>query len=489
MNVIEFIINAELLGTANKEIAFPAMPETMDRAVQKLKECASGPETCLYQISAMAFAYNRAGIEPDDGKNVTTIEMAPEEAKPYFEGEAGKIFARLSRNKYLLLYAYKKAVKCNRLIPPVALRELIAHAYDRNNPNKHEEQMLLLELTGERGRWLLKQMNLADWGEVEHVDWETASHGKRKALLARIRQECPERGLEILQSCFKNESASSRDELLQCLAMNLSKADEPFLQSVANSDRSGNVKETARRLLCKIPGSELVETYCRLLHGKIHYNLLTGWSYEKLSFVPEMKKLGLEEISPNKKEKDDEYLLRQLAERVPLSFWTVFYDCSPEKAAKRLVQNPPFKDYFNICAPINNFGDNLWAFHTLQANAAEDVLFSLVSLLTVEQREEISYPPKVKDFYTVPASWFNADHRMWGIKFSTWVMKVLMQNRYFYGMSELSERLSVYMPVEMRPYVEQTALQMSEKNQEKSQFCATLLNFMRLKEQIDLLFQ
>lgn len=33
-----------------------------------------------------------------------------------------------------------------------------------------------------------------------------------------------------------------------------------------------------------------------------------------------MKKLGLEEVSSNKNEKDDRFLLRQLAERVPLKF-------------------------------------------------------------------------------------------------------------------------------------------------------------------------
>ena len=49
-----------------------------------------------------------------------------------------------------------------------------------------------------------------------------------------------------------------------------------------------------------------------------------------------MKKLGLEEVSSNKNEKDDRFLVRQLAERVPLSFWSEFYDCPPEKAASKL---------------------------------------------------------------------------------------------------------------------------------------------------------
>ena len=87
------------------------------------------------------------------------------------------------------------------------------------------------------------------------------------------------------------------------------------------TDRSSNVKETARRLLCSLPDSELVKIYEELLRGKLHFNFLLGWSYDKIEFTPEMKKLGLEEVSSNKNEKDDRFLLRQLAERVPLSFW------------------------------------------------------------------------------------------------------------------------------------------------------------------------
>ena len=115
--------------------------------------------------------------------------------------------------------------------------------------------------------------------------------------------------------------------------------------------------------------------------------MLLGWSYDKVTFTPEMKKLGLEEVSSNKKEKDEEFLLRQLTERVPLSFWAEFYDCSPEKAAAKLAKKPPFGSYFNLCQPIENFGDNLWAYQTLKEDSNEAYASSLIGLLTPEQRE------------------------------------------------------------------------------------------------------
>ena len=123
-------------------------------------------------------------------------------------------------------------------------------------------------------------------------------------------ENSPKQGLALLQTELKNESAAHRDELIQCLRWGLSKSDEAFLQEIVATDRSSNVKETARRLLCSLPDSELVKIYEELLRGKLHLNFLLGWSYDKIEFTPEMKKLGLEEVSSNKNEKDDRFLLR-----------------------------------------------------------------------------------------------------------------------------------------------------------------------------------
>ena len=315
MNVTEPIINAALLGTAAKEFIPNGLPETLEENFRLLQEKSEDAEDAFYQFSALTFAYSRAGMEPLPTGEAITMNEAPDDSLPYFDRNIGDLLIQMvnEQNRYLLLYAYRKAVRCNKLIPPFYLRTLISHAYDRNNPDKHEEQALLSSLTGNRGRWLLSHMELPDWGDTGNQTWETASHEERKRMLQRLRKENPGQGLALLQTELKNESAAHRDELIQCLRANLSKTDENFLQEIATTDRSSNVKETARRLLCSLPDSELVKTYCDLLRGKLHYKMLLGWSYDKITFTPEMKKLGLEEVSSNKKEKDEEFLLRQLA--------------------------------------------------------------------------------------------------------------------------------------------------------------------------------
>ena len=488
MNVTEPIINAALLGTAAKEFIPNGLPETLEENFRLLQEKSEDAEDAFYQFSALTFAYSRAGMEPLPTGKAITMNEAPDDSLPYFDRNIGDLLIQMvnEQNRHLLLYAYRKAARCNKLIPPFYLRTLISHAYDRNNPDKHEEQALLSSLTGNRGRWLLTHMELPDWGDTGNETWETASHEERKRMLQRLRKENPGQGLALLQTELKNESAAHRDELIQCLRTNLSKADENFLQEIATTDRSSNVKETARRLLCSLPDSELVKTYCDLLRGKLHYKMLLGWSYDKITFTPEMKKLGLEEVSSNKKEKDEEFLLRQLAERVPLSFWAEFYDCSPEKAAAKLAKKPPFGSYFNLCQPIENFGDNLWAYQTLKENSNEAYASSLMGLLTPEQREEINFQTDSKSNY-IPEPWYNADGTQWGIKFSTRALQRLFHSNYYYYPKEMAERLSLYFPPEMLPKVEQQAVAY-DADHAIAKFCRLTAEYMRMKEKINSLF-
>lgn len=246
MNVTEPIIHAALLGTANRELPLNGFPEILEKTFRHIQQEAEDAETALYRMSALAFAYHRAGSEPLHTEGGTCIAEAPEEVLPYFNSEVGELLAYLNqqRNRYLLLYAYRKAAGHNRLIPPSYLCPLIRQAYERNNPNKEEEQTLLAVLTGRRGRWLLNYMGVSDWGGDEEEPWETASHAERKQMLCNLRKTDARQGLALLQTELKNETAAHRNELIQCLSINLSKDDEPFLQEIMRSDRSGTVKET-----------------------------------------------------------------------------------------------------------------------------------------------------------------------------------------------------------------------------------------------------
>lgn len=344
MNVTEPIIQAALLGTANREFVPGAFPESLQTLVDGIHGKAEDTESFLYMTAASAFAYRRAGWEPAGAEGIVPVKTAPEEELPYFDKDRSQLFSRLHGTRYMLAYAYRLAQGSGKIISPEYLQPLIRRAYDRNNPLRFEERRLLKNLVGNRGLWLIRQMGLV--GEECGItdSWDTATHGERKEMLARFRQQDSAAALELLRKDWKSEPANQRNELLECLRINISKADELFIQEVLESDRSSIVKETARKLLCMIPDSAMVMRCCELLRGHIRHNMLTGWSYDEIGYTPEMKAMGLSEVSSNKKEGDSEFILRQLAERVPLSFWCEVYGCGKEEAARKFAKHPPFQE-------------------------------------------------------------------------------------------------------------------------------------------------
>lgn len=488
MNLIDPILNTALLGTAARELPVADFPEELQEVFVEIKGKAEDAEVAFYQMSALGFAYGKAGSESLQLTDCSEIVEAVDDEKGYFTREACELLLSLiaGRNPYLLLYAYRCAVRSGKLILPGYLQTLLAHAFERTNPDRREEQSLLPQLTGNRGQWLLPMMGLPVWGAGDNVSWETASHEQRKQLLQEARRVNPATGLALLQTELKNESAAHREDLIQCLCEKLNPDDEAFLQEVLATDRSSNVKEVARRLLCSLPDSEQVKYYCGLLHGKLHYNGLLGWSYDKIEFTPEMKKMGLLEVSSVKNEKDDRFLLRQLAERVPLSFWCEFYDCGPEKAAVKLAKNPPFQNYFQIWEPIVLFHDSLWAYHTLKEGVSEEVADGLIGLLTPGQREDISFRTDRRNAY-IPANWFNEDGQPWGMKFSTCVLQRILAGTNYVSKEE-AERVAVYFPVEMSVLIRQKVAAFNDQESIPSRMCHLILNYMELKQSIDTLF-
>lgn len=487
MNVTEPIIQAALLGTANREFVPGAFPESLQTLVDGIRGKAEDTESFLYMTAASAFAYRRAGWEPAGAEGIVPVETAPEEELPYFDKDRSQLFSRLHSTRYMLAYAYRLAQGSGKIISPEYLQPLIRRAYDRNNPLRFEERRLLKNLVGNRGLWLIRLMGLSGEECGATDSWDTATHGERKEMLARFRQQDPAAALELLRKDWKSEPANQRNELLECLRTNISKTDEPFIQEVMESDRSSIVKETARKLLCMIPDSAMVMRCCELLRGHIRHNMLTGWSYDEIGYTPEMKAMGLSEVSSNKKEGDSEFILRQLAERVPLSFWCEVYGCGKEEAARKFAKHPPFRKFLELEDPILNFSDGLWAFHTLKEDPSYLRKPELVAMLTPSQREEISWPETVRDFGFIPDSWYGNDYEAWGPKFSSIVLSWILKKDYLYYAADMAERLAMHIPSHLRNLIEAKAASSAEVSPSMNEFCSKMLEFMDLKSETDTL--
>ena len=76
MNVTEPIIQAALLGTANREFVPGAFPESLQTLVDGIHGKAEDTESFLYMTAASAFAYRRAGWEPAGAEGIVPVKTA-----------------------------------------------------------------------------------------------------------------------------------------------------------------------------------------------------------------------------------------------------------------------------------------------------------------------------------------------------------------------------------------------------------------------------
>ena len=198
-----------------------------------------------------------------------------------------------------------------------------------------------------------------------------------------------------------------------------------------------------------------------------------------------MKDLGLSEVSSNKKESDSEFILRQLAERVPLSFWCEFYGCSKEKAARKFAKHPPFRKYLALEKPMLNFSDGLWAFHTLKEDPSYLCKPELVAMLTPSQREEIKWPEAVRNFSSIPNSWYGSNYEAWGPKFSSSILSWILKQEYLYYAADMAEHLAIHIPAHLRSLIEGKAASSEKTSPSINEFCSKMLEFMDLKAETD----
>ena len=121
-----------------------------------------------------------------------------------------------------------KAVERGAIDPAGISTASVIRVFQPGSQTAKRERQLLISLVGKRGRWLLPIMGYATLQEEDDDTWETATHADRKLILSRVRRENPVRGIEMLRAEWKNESAQHRAELLTCLEISLSVADEDF---------------------------------------------------------------------------------------------------------------------------------------------------------------------------------------------------------------------------------------------------------------------
>jgi hypothetical protein len=186
----------------------------------------------------------------------------------------------------------------------------------------------IAKVLGKRGQWLAAQN--PEWNYVASEDesvWETGSKAARLMWLTKLRRQEPDQARQLLESTWKQESASDRTAFLEVLRTGLSMADEPFLEASLD-DRSKEVRRVTVDLLTCLPESRFCQRAITRIQNLIKLQSEGNQLYFTIDLpeahTPEMLRDGIEAKSndnQNNQIGDRASWLLKMLTSTPLSFW------------------------------------------------------------------------------------------------------------------------------------------------------------------------
>lgn len=205
-------------------------------------------------------------------------------------------------------------------------------------------------LIDKRGVWLAKQH--PDWHKLllatddvlaNTTLWEEGSNAQREEYLRQCREQDAAKARELLQAVWQQEAAATRQSFLAVLAINLTAADEDFLNA-ALTDRAKSVRETAMRLLAKLPNSAFSQRHKQRLSQWLRFE--KGGLLKKNKIVLELPETydkawladGIEEKPPQGKGEKAWWLEQALA-YVPPAYWSESWQLSPDNILALLAKH------------------------------------------------------------------------------------------------------------------------------------------------------
>lgn len=150
--------------------------------------------------------------------------------------------------------------------PPHLLPTVLELALAAQQAEHHVFSEQLLQLSGERGKWLAKQH--PDWKRLlPNNNWQatfmaTPQPAKKAALLRRWRKTEPEAAREALSDIWPNLSPKQQEQLIAALRVGLHPEDHSFLRAACLPRRKGVRNISAKLLL--LPGCLDTELYAEL---------------------------------------------------------------------------------------------------------------------------------------------------------------------------------------------------------------------------------
>jgi hypothetical protein len=373
------LANAALLGTQR---AAPPSPSGHDAVSSLLKDIKGEPiENKLLSLAGTLSLYEEAGTTPPRLKRV--IHDLPPQDKPRCRVDAAKLLGRMLNGQHTeLLPEFLTALaEAGQRAPEETLPLLLDRAR-----NTYHLRAPLISAMGETGRWLARQnsaWHFADGLTFERVnaDWKTNMLLARQGILKQVRTHDAVMGLELINSTWKNESPTDRIWIIKALQLNLSPADEPFLET-ALDDRSLSVRKIAAELLSVLPESRLSKRMTTL--AETMFELREAELFVDFpETTPQMTRDGVGHPLWNDREKVLASQLTDIVSLLPLEFWTRKFKATPAtilEAARASIWSKSLLG--GLTAAIERQARSDWALALLLAESYNTQTLRVLSVLS-----------------------------------------------------------------------------------------------------------
>jgi hypothetical protein len=397
MQLWESIINTAMTGTDKGQVNTHDLPgELAETAAPVVENKTLDKEDRFLQIASLAFNFRQTGVLPLNKTEVTIPPAKPQE-KEYCSKEALQVLKDiLSQESIPLLKLWLN--ECDRkgqIVHP----ELIPVLFEQG-VHKKSLQPLISVCCGKRGEWLGSFNKDWQFSSIQTSEelWQTGTMEQRKTVLREIRNNDPAQAREWLRQTWPQEDANTKAIFLEQLQPHIGEEDIPFLESLT-SEKGKKVKEEALKLLKLIPGSPVVQQYKEALRlsvilkkEKMLFGIMskTGLLFQLPASINEaIFKTGIEKLSSNSKEfSDDEFIIYQLVQSVPPSFWEDHFNLEPGAVIDLFQKDVTGKKMIPaLVVAIGKFNDKKWALQFIQHSAV--FYIDLIPFLEPGQKEPV----------------------------------------------------------------------------------------------------
>lgn len=384
MQTWDQIIHTALLGTDKRTLASNELPAELAAAVEQIQNNTTDKEDQFLQIAALAFNYRQCGILPLQKEGVTVSKAAAEE-KPYCSPLALQTVKDIldSESNSLLQFWLQLCAAKKQIVTPDLVPALLTIATQQK-----KLQNLVVACCGQRGDWLSKfnpEWNFSTATTQDEL-WQTGSSEQRKAVLEQLRKDDPALARTWLQQTWAQEDAGTKVEWLMILGINIGADDIEFLESLSK-EKSKKVKDVALWLLKQIPDSTIVHQYQQVLQKTVTIGK-NGLQIRLPAGIDEslFKTTGIDKLSSNKDMTDEEFIIFQMMQAVPPTFWENRLNSEPDIIIRSMQKDPIGKKLMPaIVQAVVAFKDQSWATALMQNSQV--FYIDIIPLLPVKEQE------------------------------------------------------------------------------------------------------